>query len=121
MMNESEQQLISRLWERLRKRIPMQERVRKGGRAPADDQKCFEAIVWMLLHKAHWRELPNCYPHFSAVWRKFRRWSLRPDWFLVWDALLGELRSHEETRVDEHYLASTFALARVRREQTVDG
>ena len=48
---------------------------RKGaGRPRADPRGCFEALLWVSVYRATWKELPRSYGSPVTVWRRLRGW-----------------------------------------------
>jgi transposase len=59
--------------ERIRKHFP-EEHIPEGrpGRKPVPARSVLEAVLWSLNTGAQWHMLPQCYPNYTTVDRRFR-------------------------------------------------
>src|SRR5512144_277117 len=72
-------------WERIRDHFP-EENIPDGrpGRKPIPTRDVLEAVLWILNTGAQWHMLPQCFPSYKTVHRRFpdlvpqRRASRRP-------------------------------------------
>lgn len=61
------------------------------GRPPRDDKKVFEAVLWILMTRRPWRELPSRYPSAATCSRRLCEWRTAPchkkgfKGYMVWD------------------------------------
>ena len=62
-------------WERIRHHFP-EENISEGrpGRKPVPTRKILEAALSILNTGAQWRMLPQCYPNYKTVHRRFQTW-----------------------------------------------
>lgn len=62
-------------WERIREHFP-EENIPAGRavRKPISSRKILEAVLWILNTGAQWRMLPQCYPNYKTVHRRFQSW-----------------------------------------------
>ena len=62
-------------WERIRDHFP-EEHVPEGrpGRKPIPTRRVLEAVLWILNTGAQWHMLPQCYPNYKTVHRRFQQW-----------------------------------------------
>lgn len=93
--------MMDRLWERVRPVLPPAPPRPRGGRPPADDRACFEAIVHVLRTGVRWRDLPGAFPSPATCWRRLRGWSEAGVWDLAWAAVLEELDGRGRVQADE--------------------
>src|SRR3989304_77921 len=65
-------------WERIRGHFP-EENIPGGrpGRKPVPTRRVLEAVLWILNTGAQWHMLPQCYPNYKTVHRRFQRWCER--------------------------------------------
>jgi Transposase and inactivated derivatives len=60
-------------WERIEPLLPP--RVgKKGGRPRKDDRTMLTAIIWLARTGCQWREIPERYGKWEAVYARFRKW-----------------------------------------------
>jgi transposase len=62
-------------WERIREHFP-EEHIPEGrpGRKPIPTRRVLEAVLWILNTGAQWHMLPQCYPNYKTVHRRFQQW-----------------------------------------------
>src|SRR5215471_16451569 len=62
-------------WERIRDHFP-EENIPDGraGRKPTATRQVLEAVLWILNTGAQWPMLPQCYPNYKTVHRRFQAW-----------------------------------------------
>ena len=62
-------------WERIRKHFP-EEHIPDGrpGRKPIATRHVLEAVLWILNTGAQWHMLPQSYPNYKTVHRRFQTW-----------------------------------------------
>ena len=62
-------------WGRIRKHFP-EENIPEGraGRKPIPTRKGLEAVLWILNTGAQWHMLPQSYPNYKTVHRRFQQW-----------------------------------------------
>jgi transposase len=60
-------------WERIRKHFP-EEHIADGrpGRKPVSTRRVLEAVLWILNTGAQWHMLPQSYPNYKTVHRRFQ-------------------------------------------------
>jgi transposase len=82
-------------WSRIEHRLPG----RKGdpGRTAEDNRLFVDAILWIAVTGAPWRDLPAEFGNWNSVFQRFRRWCLKG----VWQRVLNELGGHPDL---EHLL-----------------
>ena len=57
------------------------------GRTGGDNRRFVEAIMWVGRNGARWRALPTHYGHWNSVHRRFRRWSKKGIWQMIFNTL----------------------------------
>ena len=62
-------------WEMMRRHFP-EENIPEGrpGRKPVATRSVLEAVLWILNTGAQWHMLPQCYPNYKTVHRRFQQW-----------------------------------------------
>ena len=59
-------------------------------RGPEGDRRRFvDAVLYVAKTGIPWRDLPERFGNWNAVWRRFDRWSRAGVWAKVFDALQG--------------------------------
>jgi len=66
------QRLSDEQWERIREYFP-EENIPDGrpGRKPVPARRVLDAVLWILNTGAQWHMLPQCYPNYKTVHRRF--------------------------------------------------
>ena len=78
-------------WERIRHHFPKESRPKgRWGRPPAPARRVFEAVLWILHTGAQWNFLPQCYPNYKTVHRRFQAWVRTGVLDRVLEDLVGE-------------------------------
>jgi transposase len=86
-------ELTDEQWDRLEPLLPPQ---RPATGRPANEHRLVRnAILWMLRTGAPWRDLPERYGSWQAVYSRFRRWQQAG----IWERMLREVQNdaaHDE-------------------------
>ena len=62
-------------WERIREHFPEEHPVPgRAGRKPVPTRRVLEAVLWILNTGAQWHMLPQHYPNYKTVHRRFQKW-----------------------------------------------
>ena len=62
-------------WERIRHHFPEENiPASRPGRKPIPTREVLEAALWILNTGAQWHMLPQCYPNYKTVHRRFQNW-----------------------------------------------
>jgi transposase len=62
-------------WERIRRYFPEENHPSsRAGRKPVPARDILEAVLWILNTGAQWHMLPQCYPNYKTVHRRFQQW-----------------------------------------------
>jgi transposase len=100
-------------WERIREHFP-EENIPEGrpGRKPIPTREVLEAALWILNTGAQWHMLPQCYPNYKTVHRRFQRWCEREVLREVLTQLANTLREQGDIDERESFIDATFASAK---------
>ena len=100
-------------WERIRHHFP-EEDISEGrpGRKPVPSRKILEATLWILNTGAQWHMLPQCYPNYKTVHRRFQTWSQSEVLRRVLTDIANELRARGVLDEEESFIDATFAMAK---------
>lgn len=100
-------------WERIRQHFP-EENIPDGrpGRKPAPTRRVLEAVLWILNTGAQWHMLPQCYPNYKTVHRRFQRWCEQEVLRGVLCALANELREQGGIDESECFIDAMFSPAK---------
>lgn len=107
------QRLSDAHWERIREHFPEEHYpADRPGRKPVPAREILDAVLWILNTGAQWQMLPQCYPNYKTVHRRFQQWCQQEVLREVLTCLANELR--EEGGIDEResYIDATFAFAK---------
>ncbi len=104
-----EQQLLDRMWERVRPLLPPKPPRPKGGRPFAGDRACFAGVVYALRNGIRWNDMPAGFPSGVTCRRRHRDSTRDGVWEVVWRLVLGELAAAGELDTSELALDATFA------------
>src|SRR4030095_11791840 len=100
-------------WERIRHHFP-EETISEGrpGRKPVSTRKVLEAALWILNTGAQWHMLPQCYPNYKTVHRRFQQWCEREVLREGLTPLAHALREQGDIDERESFIDATFASAK---------
>src|SRR2546429_4711235 len=89
-------------WERIREHFP-EENVPDGrpGCKPIPTRRVLEAVLWILNTGAQWHMLPQGYPNYKTLHRRFQQWCREE-----------VLREQVEIEESECFIDATFASAK---------
>ena len=63
----------------------------RAGSPPAlSDRHFIEAVLYLARTGTPWRDLPEDFGHWDAVYNRFRRWERRGIWRRLWERLQTE-------------------------------
>ena len=105
------QRLSDEHWERIWEYFP-EENIPDGrpGRKPVPARQVLDAVLWILNTGAQWHMLPQCYPNYKTVHRRFQQWCEREICARL--KLANELRDRGEIDERECFIDATFASAK---------
>jgi len=100
-------------WERIREHFP-EENIPEGraGRRPVPTRSVLEAVLWILNTGAQWHMLPQCYPNYKTVHRRFQHWCEREVLREVLTQLANTLREQGDIDERESFIDACFASAK---------
>jgi transposase len=100
-------------WERIREHFP-EEHIPsdRRGRKPIPARKVLEAVLWILNTGAQWHMLPQCYPNYKTVHRRFQQWCRNEVLRAVMTDLANTLRDEGALDESECFIDATFASAK---------
>src|SRR3569832_1024957 len=100
-------------WERIRDHFP-EENIPAGraGRKPISSRRILEAVLWILNTGAQWHMLPQCYPNYKTVHRRFQNWCRNEVLRDVMTDLANTLRDEGALDESECFIDATFASAK---------
>ena len=100
-------------WERIRDQFP-EEHIpdSRPGRKPVPARAILEAVLWILNTGAQWHLLPQCYPNYKTVHRRFQQWCEREILRGILTQLANTLRDEGAMDERESFIDATFAMAK---------
>jgi transposase len=72
-------------WERIKDMLPG--RPGQHGGVAKDNRLFIDAVLWIGKTGSPWRDLPERFGNWNAVWRRFDRWGKKGVWQRVFEAL----------------------------------
>jgi len=105
--------LTDEQWERIREHFP-EEHIPAGrpGRKPIPTRQVLEAVLWILNTGAQWHMLPQGYPNYKTVHRRFQQWCDQEILREVLTDLANELRERGAIDEREAFIDAMFASAK---------
>jgi len=105
--------LSDQQWERIREHFP-EENIEEGrpGRKPVAARRVLEAVLWILNTGAQWHMLPQYYPNYKTVHRRFQQWCRDEVLRAILTDLANALRDAGEIDESECFIDATFAMAK---------
>ncbi len=100
-------------WERIRKHFP-EEHIAddRPGRKPVPTRRVLEAVLWILNTGAQWHMLPQSYPNYKTVHRRFQTWCSNEVLRRVLTDVANELRDKGALDEEECFIDATFVMAK---------
>ena len=100
-------------WDRIREHFTVEQIAEsRPGRKPVPARAMLEAVLWILNTGAQWHLLPQCYPNYKTVHRRFRQWCERVVLREILTQLANTLR--EEGALDDGRASLTRRVPRPR-------
>jgi transposase len=100
-------------WELIREHFP-EENIPDGraGRKPVSTRRVLDAVLWILNTGAQWHMLPQSYPNYKTVHRRFQHWCRNEVLRNVLTSLANTLREQGDIDERESFIDATFASAK---------
>lgn len=100
-------------WERIRKHFP-EEHIAfdRRGRKPIPTRRVLEAVLWILNTGAQWHMLPQGYPNYKTVHRRFQHWCREEILRDVLTDLANTLRDQGHIDEEECFIDAMFSSAK---------
>jgi len=100
-------------WARIREHFPEENiPADRPGRKPIATRRVLEAVLWILNTGAQWHMLPQGYPNYKTVHRRFQQWCREEVLRAVLTDLANELRERGAIDEREAFIDATFAAAK---------
>ena len=100
-------------WERIREHFP-EENLPEGrvGRKLVPTRRVLEAVLWILNTGAQWHMLPQYFPNYKTVHRRFQQWCQQEVLREIMTDLANTLRAEGAIDESECFIDATFASAK---------
>jgi transposase len=100
-------------WDRIKGHFP-EENIPESrpGRKPVPTRQVLEAALWILNTGAQWHMLPQSYPNYKTVHRRFQQWCEQQVLREVLTDLANALREQGDIDEREAFIDATFASAK---------
>jgi transposase len=95
-------------WQRLQPLLPPH---KKTGRPRGEDRRILNGIRWIFRTGGPWRDLPERYGSWSAVYSRFARWRKAGHWDRILAELQKDADAHDQLRWEIHLVDSTIVRA----------
>jgi transposase len=100
-------------WDRIREHFPEENiPAERPGRKPISTRRVLEAALWILNTGAQWHMLPQGYPNYKTVHRRFQQWCRDDVLRAVLTDLANDLREQGVIDEREAFIDATFAAAK---------
>ena len=100
-------------WERIREHFPEEHIASdRRGRKPIATRHVLEAVLWILNTGAQWHMLPQGYPNYKTVHRRFQQWCREEVLREVLTDLANTLREQGQIDEEECFIDAMFSSAK---------
>ena len=100
-------------WHRIREHFPEESIPEdRPGRKPVPARRVLDAVLWILNTGAQWHMLPQSYPNYKTVHRRFQQWCQSEVLRSVLTELANALREQGAVDESECFIDATFASAK---------
>jgi transposase len=84
-------------WKRIREHFPEENiPADRPGPKPIPARRVLEGVLWILNTGAQWEMLPQCYPDYKTMHRRFQQWCEREILRAILVDLANELRARRD-------------------------
>jgi len=105
--------LTDEQWERIREHFPEEHiPAERPGRKSIAVRRVLEAVLWILNTGAQWHMLPQSYPNYKTVHRRFQQWCQNEVLRAALTDLANTLREQSPIDESECFIDATFASAK---------
>ena len=105
--------LSNEQWERIREHFPEEHfPAERAGRKPIPARRVLDAVLWILNTGAQWHMLPQSYPNYKTVHRRFQQWCQNEVLRSVLTDLANTLREQSQIDESECFIDASLAHAR---------
>src|SRR5262245_53521759 len=84
----------------------------RPGRRPVSTRQVLEGTLWILNTGAQWHMLPQCYPNYKTVHRRFQTWCRSEVLRGILMHIANELRERGVLDEEECFIDATFVMAK---------
>lgn len=100
-------------WAKMEPHLPEVERqTGRRGRPFKPAREVMEAVLWVLVTGARWKDLPKQYPPYQTCHRRFLRWCCDGTLARMLRAVAEDLRQRGVLKMDEAFIDATFVKAK---------
>jgi transposase len=82
------------------------------GRPRQDDRALLNGMIWILRTGAPWADLPDRYPPYQSVHRRFQEWVDNGSFERILTALADDLLERGQLDLSECFIDGTFVVAK---------
>ena len=105
--------LTDEQWEQIREHFPEEHPVPgRAGRKPIPTRRVLEAVLWVLNTGAQWHMLPQSYPNYKTVHRRFQTWCRQEVLRGILVDVANALRERGGLDESESFIDAMFASAK---------
>ena len=105
-------------WNAIRNHFPEEsDSPSKPGPKPTPARKILEAVIWILKTGAQWHMLPQSFPNYKTVHRRFQKWCASEVIRNILCDLANQAREQAGNDFDEAYIDAMFIPARMGGEE----
>ena len=105
--------LTDKQWEVVEPFLRWKRRRQDGrGRPPKDARAVLNGVLWILRTGAPWQDLPDRYPPYQTVHRRFQAWQRSGAFKAVLVALAEDLRTRGKLDLSEGFIDASFTGAK---------